>query len=183
MKDKNKIIVFISVIAILIIGLFFFGKPGKNEGATTNAKGIPEDAQELANSDTLRTSSALTAEEKFYDFGIISMKNGLVTKLFKVTNSGGQDIQLPSLTTSCMCTKAYFVESDGRKSGPFGMPGMGIVPKLNKTIKAGESANVEVVYDPNAHGPAGVGMIDRFVYLEDADGNKLQFEIKANVTP
>jgi Protein of unknown function (DUF1573) len=127
--------------------------------------------------------NSLSAEEVFYDFGTISMKNGDVGKLFKVTNSTSEDIALPNLTTSCMCTAAYFVEPDGNKSGPFGMPGMGFVPKLNKTIKAGQSAGVEVVYDPNAHGPAGVGMIDRFIYLEDASGNKLQFEIKANVTP
>ena len=82
-----------------------------------------------------------------------------------------------------MCTKAYFVRLNESKKGPFGMPGMGFVPKLNETIKAGQSAYIEAVYDPNAHGPAGVGMVDRFVYLEDENGNKLQFEIKANVTP
>ena len=121
--------------------------------------------------------------ETFYDFGAISMKNGNVSKLFKVINKTDKDIFYPNLTTSCMCTKAYFIQSDGNKKGPFGMPGMGFVPKLNETIKMGEMANIEVVYDPNAHGPAGVGVIDRFVYLTDADGNKLQLEIKANVTP
>ena len=82
-----------------------------------------------------------------------------------------------------MCTAAYFIDSDRNKKGPFGMPGMGFVPKLNAIIKAGTSGEIEAVYDPNAHGPAGVGMIDRFIYLEDANNNKLQFEIKANVTP
>ncbi|MFA6077174.1 MAG: DUF1573 domain-containing protein [Candidatus Paceibacterota bacterium] len=172
MKEKNKIIVFIAVIVVLFIGLFLFGKPGKNE----NKKISVESGQASA-------VLALKATETFYDFGTISMKNGDVSKTFKVTNETNTDVLIPSLTTSCMCTKAYFIESDGRKKGPFGMPGMGVIPKLNKTIKAGESADVEVVYDPNAHGPAGVGMINRFVYLEDTEGNKLQFEIKANVTP
>ena len=64
------------------------------------------------------------------------------------------------------------------------MPGHGgAVPKVNETIKAGESRNIEVVFDPNAHGPAGIGMIDRFVFIEDANGEKLQLEIKATVTP
>ena len=111
------------------------------------------------------------------------IKIGNVSKMFKVTNGTDKDVNFPSLTTSCMCTVAYFVRSDGNKNGPFGMPGMGFVPKLNETIKAGQSTDIEVVYDPNAHGPAGVGRIDRFVYLEDDNGNKLQFEIKANVTP
>lgn len=183
MKDKNRIIVFISVIVFLFIGLFFYGKPVENEGGAISTKGIPEGVQELANSHTAGISSALVAKETFYDFGVISMKNGDVSKTFKITNETNADILVPSLTTSCMCTRAYFIESDGNKSGPFGMPGMGFVPKLNKTIKASGSADVLVVYDPNAHGPAGVGMIDRFIYLESSNGNKLQFEIKANVTP
>lgn len=183
MQDKNKIITFIAVIVLLFIGFFFFGKPVKNEDSALTEKNIPVGSEELANSHTAGAIGVLTAEEKFYDFGMISMKNGNVSKLFKVTNSTDKDIKLPSLTTSCMCTAAYFVEADGSKKGPFGMPGMGFVPKLNAIIKAGVSANVEVVYDPNAHGPAGVGMIDRFVYLEDEGGYKIQFEIKANVTP
>ncbi len=172
MKEKNKIIVFVSIIVILFVGLFFFGKPGKNE-----SKEISADSGQAP------AISALKAVETFHDFGTISMKNGEVSKIFKVTNETTTDVFIPSLTTSCMCTKAYFIEKDGTKSGPFGMPGMGVVPKLNKSIKAGGSADLEVVYDPNAHGPAGVGQIDRFAYLEDKSGSKLQFEIKANVTP
>lgn len=176
MKDKNRIIVFITVIAFLFIGLFFFTKPDKNKNKQKNIN-------DLINSHPAKTGSSLSAPETFYDFGTISMKNGNVSKAFKVVNPTGVDVFIPSLTTSCMCTNAYFIGSDGNKQGPFGMPGMGFVPELNATIKAGQSASVEVVYDPNAHGPAGVGTIDRFVYLEDANYNKLQFEIKANVTP
>lgn len=183
MKDKNRIIIFIGVIVLLFIGLFFFGRSGINGGNEINAKSISEGAQELANLDTIEVNNVLTVPESFYDFGTISMRNGDVGKIFKVINETNIDVLIPSLTTSCMCTRAYFIETDGNRSGPFGMPGMGFVPKLNKTIKAGESADIEVVYDPNAHGPAGVGRINRFVYLEDANGNKIEFEIKANVTP
>lgn len=171
------------VIIFIFIGLFFFAKPGQNGSNKIGDNNVPGDVEKSANSHVARINNILTAEEKFYDFGTISMKNGLVVKTFKVINPTNEDIKLPSLTTSCMCTSAYFVGLDGIKNGPFGMPGMGFVPSLNQVIKAGQSANIEVVYDPNAHGPAGVGMIDRFVYLEDINGNKLQFEIKANVTP
>ena len=82
-----------------------------------------------------------------------------------------------------MCTSAFNVEPNGSLKGPFKMPGMGYVPPANETIKAGESRVVRVVYDPNAHGPAGVGRIDRFVTLTDANGGTLQLEIKALVTP
>ena len=63
------------------------------------------------------------------------------------------------------------------------MPGMGFAPKANMLVKAGETRNIDVVYDPNAHGPAGVGFIDRFVNLTDTNGGTLQLEIKAVVTP
>src|SRR3989344_5760911 len=110
----------------------------------------------------------LTAPEKFYDFGTISMKDGDVTKDFTVINSSDKDVFVPTLITSCMCTSAFIVEPDGTVKGPFKMPGMGYVPRANETIKAGESRLIRVVYDPNAHGPAGVGPIDRIATLTDA---------------
>ena len=64
------------------------------------------------------------------------------------------------------------------------MPGHGgVVQKANAIVRAGGSLDTEVVYDPNAHGPAGVGKINRFVFLTDTSGNALQIEIKALVTP
>jgi len=163
---KTKIITW-SLIIIGIFGLLWWG--GKNQ-ASLPAKGVER-------------KSELTAEEIFYDFGTISMAKGNVSKTFKVTNPTEKDITIRSITTSCMCTNAYVVELDGKKEGPFGMPGHGAVPKVNKIIKTNESLDIEVVYDPNAHGPAGIGRIDRFVYLEDSEGGALNFEVKANVTP
>ena len=184
MKEKNKVIVFIGVIVLLFIGLFFFGKPGENEGSAINAKGIPEGAEELANSHTAGVGSALLAGETFYDFGTISMKNGNVSKIFKVTNPATEDIKVPSVTTSCMCTTAYIIGENGERSRPFGMPGHGgAVPKANAIVNAGGSLDIEVVYNPNAHGPAGVGLIERSVFLEDENGNVIEFKFKVNVTP
>lgn len=162
----NKTIITITLVVLGIIGLMWWGRV----------------AQKSARANISQTS-AITASEKLYDFGRISMKNGLVTKDFTVTNSTDKDIYLSSLVTSCMCTKAYWVNPDGTTKGPFGMPGMGFVPPLNETLKAGESHVIRAVYDPNAHGPAGVGPIDRFLTLTDSSGGKLQFEIKALVTP
>ena len=63
------------------------------------------------------------------------------------------------------------------------MPGHGgSVPKVNDTIKAGETREIEVVFDPNAHGPAGVGLIERVVRLEYGE-KTLELNIKAVVTP
>ncbi len=128
--------------------------------------------------------NVLATAETFYDFGTISMKNGNVSKVFKVTNNGVEDIKVPSLTTSCMCTTAYIIKEDGSRSRPFGMPGHGgVVPKANAVVKAGGSMDIEIVYDPNAHGPAGVGLIERSVFLEDESSNVIEFKFKVNVTP
>jgi len=171
MKTKN--IIYILIVILFIIGLYFWGYSTKGGTAVSTQD----------TSTTKVSEGSLIATEKFYDFGAISMKDGLVNKVFKISNSSEEDINLMSISTSCMCTVVYITEQNGGKKGPFGMPGHGIVPKANEIIKAGESRDIEVVYDPNAHGPAGVGRINRLVYLEDANGNKLQFEIKANVTP
>jgi len=128
-------------------------------------------------------ASRLTATDTLYDFGTISMKNGNVTKEFTVTNPTSNDITVKTVLTSCMCTTAFLVGQDGSTKGPFRMPGMGYVPPADETIPPGESRTIRVVYDPNAHGPAGVGRIDRFVTLTDSVGGALQLEIKALVTP
>jgi hypothetical protein len=162
----NKIIAIITFSIIGLVGLMLWGSSAQ--------KSVLAD---------IGLKSALTASEVLYDFGTISMKNGNVTKEFTVTNPTDKDIFIPSLVTSCMCTKALIVEPEGTIKGPFGMPGMGYVPPANETIKPGDSRIIQVVYDPNAHGPAGVGRIDRFVTLTDASGGQLQLEIKALVTP
>jgi hypothetical protein len=128
-------------------------------------------------------ASVLSVDSNLHDFGSISMKDGNVIKDFIVTNSTDKDITVRSVLTSCMCTNALIVREDGTTNGPFGMEGMGHVPPANETIKAGENRIIRVIYDPNAHGPAGVGLIDRFVNLTDSSGNSLELEIKAIVTP
>lgn len=169
MKTKN-IIVIIAILAI-VFGLIWVG--GRNQTSS------PVTSQLKTG-----TGNLLSAPEALFDFGNISMAKGKVSHNFKIINPTAKDILIPSVTTSCMCTVANIVKPDGSKIGPFGMPGHGgYVPKADELIKAGETREIEVIYDPAAHGPAGVGPIDRFVYLEDATGGILELEIKAVVTP
>ena len=163
----NKIIIIGAIVVLGLIALMVWGRSSQTAGVSQNSGAI----------------SSLLSSEKLYDFGTISMKDGNVTKDFTVTNSGDKDVFIPSLVTSCMCTKAFIVEPNGTTKGPFSMPSMGYTPPANETIKAGESRIIRAVYDPNAHGPAGVGFIDRFLILTDASGGKLELEIKAVVTP
>lgn len=172
---NKKTIISLIIIIIGITSLVWWSKSVEKEELNANAS---------TKSDLARTESILVMSESFYDFGKISMKDGNVSKIFKVTNTGSEDIKVPSLYTSCMCTNAYILNADGSKKGPFGMPGHGgAVAKANAIVKAGESMDIEVVYDPNAHGPAGVGTIERSVLLEDENKNMVEFKFKANVTP
>lgn len=176
----KKTIVSVIIILVGIAGLVGWSKSAENKDLSVfegeSEKSHPARTGEI-------TANALTAVETFYDFGTISMKNGNVSKIFEVDNNTGGDILVPSLTTSCMCTTAYILK-DGSRSRPFGMPGHGgTVPKANVVVKAGETLSVEVVYDPNAHGPAGVGLIERSVFLKDENNNVIEFKFKVNVTP
>jgi hypothetical protein len=63
------------------------------------------------------------------------------------------------------------------------MPGHTPIPALNESMQPNEEAMVEVVFDPAAHGPAGIGPIDRVVTIENSDGQPLELAFAANVTP
>ena len=163
---KNIKIILLLGLVIIALFLLGYGRIGGGEVFGGQSRGI-----------------SLSASETLYDFGTISMKNGDVTKEFVVANPLSEDIKVETMVTSCMCTRAYMVLQDGEVKGPFGMPGMGYVPPANEVIEAGGTRVIRVVYDPNAHGPAGVGRIDRFVTLTSDKGETLKLEIRALVTP
>lgn len=119
--------------------------------------------------------------EPAFDFGTISMAAGKVNHSFRVKNSGADAAVINKIYTSCMCTSASLIVGD-LKLGPFGMAGHAFIPKINRALAPGEEASLEVVFDPAAHGPAGVGTIQRVVYLETSAGRQT-LEITANVTP
>ncbi len=128
------------------------------------------------------SNSRLQSSEKSYDFGTISMAAGKVSHVFQVRNDENDSIIVKKLYTSCMCTSATMMRGT-EKYGPFGMQGHGAIPSINQTLSGGEQVDVEVVFDPAAHGPAGVGRISRIVYLENNAGKPLELKFSAMVTP
>lgn len=165
--NKN-ILVGIGIIAVLGI-LFWLGRGNIND---------PNNSANLSENVALN----LAASEDYYNFGEISMAAGKISHDFKVKNSGAELVKIEKLYTSCMCTAAYFFQN-GKKLGPFGMSGHGFVPPLRKIISPGEEVIISVTFDPAAHGPAGVGPIEREIYLEDKSGPLLTLGIGAKVTP
>jgi hypothetical protein len=63
------------------------------------------------------------------------------------------------------------------------MPGHGFTPPLRETLGANEEATVTVTFDPAAHGPAGVGLIEREIYLESKEAASVVIRVSATVTP
>lgn len=146
--------------------------------------GPKKDAEKAAAGGNRLTASLinLAAEEKSFDFGRISMAAGNVSHSFGIKNNGAEPINISKIYTSCMCTTARLETMEGQTPF-FGMPGHGFTPKIKREIKAGEEAVIEVIFDPAAHGPAGVGPISRFVYLESGEGKPFEFSFSAVVTP
>lgn len=168
MKDTSKIIFSIGIVVMALATVLVFVRPQGPQGAAAPANGAP--------------ANGVSADRLLHDFGTISMKNGIATTLFTINNLSGQPVSMERLYTSCMCTKAYLL-IDGEREGPFGMPGHGIVPRVDRVLQPGAQAQIEVQYDPNAHGPAGVGRIQRTVTIESSGRELVTFSIKALVTP
>ncbi|MFN7088529.1 MAG: DUF1573 domain-containing protein [Candidatus Paceibacteria bacterium] len=170
MKKQSKTnYVFPILIITGIIGFAILVLQGKNT-PTSNTSASP------------LVTDVLIADEKSYDFGTISMQDGKVSKIFKVKNESQSEILLSKLYTSCMCTEATLIRENGRRYGPYGMPGHGPTI-LGQKLNPGEIFGIEVTFDPAAHGPAGIGQIVREVYLEGTKARLLTLRIEANVTP
>ncbi len=162
---KNLILIFGFVtIAVIVIAVVFKPAPSsENQPASVN-------------------SSVSVLGSSSYDFGVVSMAKGEVTRDFRIKNNSTGKVEIKKIYTSCMCTTAWFINGKIEK-GPFGMAGHGYVPPVKEYLGSGEEAVIKVVFDPTAHGPAGVGPIQRAIYIEGADSMLAQLEFSANVAP
>ena len=164
----NKTIIGIIVSILVLGGLVLIARPdASGSGATLPAA----------------SNAALSVEEaNNYDFGTISMAEGIVKHQFKVKNTGGEAVVINKIYTSCMCTTASLMMG-GKQLGTYGMPGHVAVPRINQTMSPNEEAIIEVAFDPAAHGPAGVGRIQRTVTIENNAGQPVELIFSAMVTP
>lgn len=167
MNQLKNIGLYMAVIGLLMAGLVWLGKPGESPVLSQiDQGGAPQVFQPL---------------EREFDFGTISMAQGKVKHTFTFANNTANPISLKKIYSSCMCTTALF-RNGSKRYGPFGMPGHGAIPSINEKIEPGQSFDIEVEFDPAAHGPAGIGFIKRIVYLETTQG-KQTVTIQATVTP
>lgn len=159
---KNVII--IGIVILFMAGLIWIARPKPQ------------------NENTGPSPETLVAGEESFDFGEISMAAGNVSHAFKIKNTGNEPITVEKVYTSCMCTTASLILGN-KKFGPYGMPGHNFIPGINEAISPGEEATIEAVFDPTAHGPAGVGLIERAIMIENSAGGPIQLGFSAFVKP
>ena len=135
------------------------------------------------NGSNIYSQSILVIEENpSFDFGEISMASGVVSFKAKLKNNGNESLIINKVYTSCMCTTAV-INIKGQKSGPFGMPGHLSAGKANAIIGPGEKVIVKTIFDPAAHGPSGVGPIERQISVDAGAKEPIILGFKAVVTP
>ena len=171
---KTKFILGAGAVVLVIGGLIIAARPEPAAKTPT--------AVEMVKADAASSAGRLTATETKFSFGPISMARGKVKHRYPIGNAGTEQIVIRKLYTSCMCTTAALVKG-GKAGEAFGMPGHTPIPTINVPINPGEEAFVEVVFDPAAHGPAGVGPIERVVTIENNAGQPLELAFAALVSP
>ena len=125
----------------------------------------------------------IMVEPMEFNAGDVSMAKGNYTTAFKIRNEGAGDLKISKIITSCMCTTAR-LKVDGRTSPAFGMPGHSSgAPFWQETVKAGGEGELELIFDPLAHGPEAIGPIERFIRITSNDSQNKDLDIKfsANV--
>lgn len=163
MNSKISIIIAAIILAIIAaVALLAFSTPSASQTGTPKIEANP----------------------MAYEMGTVSMSKGLAPYTVKIENKGDGDLEIKKIYTSCMCTTAK-IKIDGVESPAFGMPGHGASnPFWKGKIPAGKSADLEIVFDPNAHGPDAIGPITRTVTLETNDPArpKLNLMFSGNIT-
>lgn len=167
MNNIKETVIIVGITIAAFSGIIWIATPAAKSTAETDLSG--------------EVSKAIVAQETNFDFGTISMAKGKVTHQFNFKNTSAEQVEITTMYTSCMCTTATLI-IDGVRKGPFGMPGHGFLPKLSELVPAGEEIGIEVVFDPAAHGPAGVGPIARAVKIETTSG-VAEVDFSAVVTP
>lgn len=161
--DKSKSYLLTGLLLLAVIGGFILlSKPGGQVSQNTGGK--------------------KAVLNQTYNFGKVSMAAGKVNYVYSLKNTLGKEIKMEKIYTSCMCTEAI-LRHDNDTHGPFGMSGHGMAPNLDETIAPDEEFAIEAIFDPAAHGPAGVGKVERIVFLELEGSEQIQLKFTAEVTP
>jgi len=173
MNRETKFIIGVTLgtIILLVGGIFLLSKSSTGyTGSVTGADRFVSDVE----------AQGLEANPVSIDIGKVGYGDGVVSKEYEVRNTTSATMKLRKIVTSCMCTKArvkigdkatkfYAMEMNGDKN-----------PIIDYDLPAGATAKIEFQFDPAAHGPAGIGLIDRVITLY-FDGGFKEFKFNGEV--
>ncbi len=165
MKKQIKLISISLILMVLVIGgLVWIGNKKEFQPATVGGF----------------FGGTLTVKENFYDFGSVKINGGFANHEYVLENASDKIVKIGEVSTSCMCTTTQ-VMIGNKTYGPFGMPGHLGASKVNAVVNPGEKMVVKATFDPAAHGPTGIGMIERQIFVNIGAEQSLVLEFKANV--
>ena len=118
--------------------------------------------------------------ERSHSWGDIPISGGNKEASFTIANEGATPLRLFNVSTSCMCTTAQLTVG-GKTSPAFGMHDSS---RYVTEVPPGEAATLTVVFDPDFHGPQGIGAITRYVKVQtnDATQAELTFTLDGTVS-
>lgn len=161
-KEGKVIIAFIVGTIILIGGLAFLMTKSSGGGSGRDSL-VPN----------IQAVNLEASPSGIMNLGQISYGGGKVTRSFDIKNTSDKTIKLRKITTSCMCTVAK-VKIGNKETKSFGMEMNGdLNPLIDLDLPAGETAEAAFTFDPTAHGPSGIGVIDRQITLSFDVGYKV----------
>ncbi|MBI4100725.1 DUF1573 domain-containing protein [Candidatus Microgenomates bacterium] len=166
---------------LVILGLTIFVFNG-SQSVSQSSNSTSMTSTPAVNNAQLQPISGVEVSPQSFEFGDVSMKNGVVTKTFILKNKTDRDLKVAKVETSCMCTEASIKVGD-KESPYFGMPGHTSNPSWQTDILKNGEAFVTAKFDPNAHGPSGVGFAKRVVriFFSDPQNSYLDINFSANV--
>jgi hypothetical protein len=152
---NKKIVIILTSVLILIVGGVYLMAGNVNSASDSSLPKVE--------------SQDVTVSPESYDIGRVLMKNGLVNREYEIKNNSENILRVKNIVTSCMCTRAQVVWGD-KRTRLYSMEMAGAKnPNVDFDIPGGETAKLVVKFDPAAHGPAGVGPVDRIVTLTFLD--------------
>lgn len=124
-------------------------------------------------------NARIEVDQKTFDWGNIPYSGPDVTKTFIIKNTGTDTLKLTNIKTSCDCTYAQLT-IEGKASPKFGMH---TTSSWVGEVLPGKEAQLTVVFDPDFHGPTGVGPMERLVAVQtnDISNPALEFYLKGVV--
>jgi len=147
------------IVAIVIVGVGL----GSYWLLTGNSQSAESQASALAGSG----KPVFTLAPASKDLGEVSVRGGVVTTEFEISNAGTGNLIFRDMETSCACTSATVI-AHGKEGPRFGMRMHGNPVGWSLVLKPGERAKLKVYYDPARH-PDLRGPVTRVVRLYSND--------------